>query len=135
MEGVLGLDVETVDVVEPAVPGLGDDGQRPPVAAGIGLAVGDAPLDDGVAHDADAVGVGDHHGAFEEAGFFDPGGAGHFAVAVVREPAGEDGIHHGIFAARENGGNACADGALADDELALAGDERGVADERRPRRR
>jgi len=41
VEGVLGLDVEAVDVVEPAVPCFGDDGKRPPVAGGIGLAVGE----------------------------------------------------------------------------------------------
>src|SRR6266436_8333724 len=88
VKSVLWFDVESVDVVEPAVPCLGDDGQRPPIARGIGLAVIDAPLNDSVAHDADAVRVGDHHGAFEEAGLFHPGGAGHFAVAVERPPAG-----------------------------------------------
>jgi len=75
------------------------------------------------------VGVGDHHGAFEEAGFFDPGGAGHFPVAVLRKPTGENGIHHGILAAGKDGGDAGADGTFADDEFAFAGDERGVADE------
>ena len=30
VEGVFGLHVESVDVVEPAVPGFGDDGERPP---------------------------------------------------------------------------------------------------------
>ena len=34
LEDVLRLDVKAVDVVEAAVPGLGDDGKRPPVAAG-----------------------------------------------------------------------------------------------------
>src|SRR4029077_599712 len=38
-EGVLGLHVEAVDVVEPAIPRFGDDGKGPPVARGIGLAV------------------------------------------------------------------------------------------------
>src|ERR1700722_9458489 len=31
MEGVFGVNVESIDVVEPAVPGFGDYGQRPPV--------------------------------------------------------------------------------------------------------
>ena len=60
--GVFGVDVKSVDVVEPAVPGFGDDRQRPPVAFHIGRAVLDFPGDDGVANDADAVRVGDHHG-------------------------------------------------------------------------
>src|SRR5690348_2915941 len=89
----------------------------------------DPPLNDGIANDADAVRVGDHDRAFEEAGFFDPSGAGHFTVAVERPPAGHDGVIHGIFAARENGGDASAYGAFADLEFAIAGDERGVADE------
>ena len=42
---VRGLHVKAVDVVEPAVPGLRDDRQRPPVTCGIGLAVSDAPLE------------------------------------------------------------------------------------------
>src|SRR4029077_7027333 len=108
VEGVLGLDVKPVDVVEPAVPRFGDDGERPPVAGRIGLAVRDAPLNDRVADHADAVRVGDHHWAFEEAGLFDPGRAGHFAVAVERPPAGEHRIAHGILAARQYCGDASA---------------------------
>src|SRR5260370_426908 len=102
VEGVLGLDVEAVDVVEPAVPGFGNDGKRPPVAGGIRLAMRDAPLDDRVAHHANAVRVGDHHRSFEEAGFFDPGGAGHFAVAVERPTAAKHWIVHGVLPAWEN---------------------------------
>jgi hypothetical protein len=127
VEGVFGVNVESVDVVEPAVPGFGDDGQRPPVAFHIGRAVFNLPGDDGVADDADAVRVGDHDGAVEEAGIVDPGGAGHFAVAVEGEPGGEDGVVAGL-AAGMNGGDAGADRALADYELAAAGDEGGVAD-------
>ena len=66
-EHVLRLHVKAVDVVEIAVPGFGHDRQRPPVAGRIGFALSDAPLDCGVAHHADAVGVGDQHRAFEEA--------------------------------------------------------------------
>ena len=90
--GVFGVDVESVDVIEPAVPGFGDDGEGPPVAFHVGRAVFYFPGDDGVADDADAVGVGDHDGAVEEAGVVDPGGAGHFTVAVEGEPGGEDGV-------------------------------------------
>jgi len=128
VEGMLGLHVEAVDVVEPAVPGFRDDRKGPPVAGGIGLAMRDAPLDDCVSYYTDAVRVGDHHRAFEEPGLFDPGGAGHFAIAVERPPAGENGIAHGIFAAWENGGDAGAHGAFTDLKLSFPGDERRVAD-------
>jgi hypothetical protein len=127
VEGVFGLDVKSVDVVEPAVPGFGDHGQRPEVAFHVGRAVLDLPGNDGVAHDSDAVRVGDHYGAGEEAGVVDPGGAGHLTVAVEGEPGGEDGVV-GSFAARMNGGDAGAHGSLADYEFAFAGDERGVSD-------
>ena len=92
-----------------------------------GVAAFDLPGDDGVADHADAVRVGDHHRAVEEAGVVDPGGAGHFAVAVEGEPGGEDGVV-GSLAAGMNGGDAGADGAFADYEFAVAGDQRGVAD-------
>ena len=88
----------------------------------------DAPLNDRVANDADAVSVGDHHRAFEKSGFFDPGRAGHFAVAIVSEPAGENRIAHGFCAARKDRGDAGAHRAFADLQFAFAGDERGVAD-------
>ena len=92
------------------------------------MAVVDAPLNDRVADDADAVGVGDHHRAFEEAGFFDPSGASHFAVAIFGEPAGENGIARWIRTTREHRGDTGADRAFADLEFSFAGDERGVAD-------
>ena len=111
--GVFGVDVESVDVVEVAVPGFGDDGEGPPVAFHVRRAVFYLPGDDGVADDAHAVGVGDHYGAVEEAGVFDPGGSGHFAVAVEGEPGGEDGVVAGL-AARMDGGDSGADGAFAD---------------------
>ena len=125
--GVFGLHVESVDVVEIAVPGFGDDRKRPPVAFHIGRAVLDLPGDDGVANHANAVRVGDHDGAIEESGVVDPGCAGHFAVAVEREPGGENGVVAGL-SARMNGGDAGAHRAFADFEFAFAGDERGVAD-------
>src|SRR6267378_4719306 len=128
VEGVLGFDVEAVDVVEPAVPSFCDDGERPPVAGGIGLAMSNTPLNDGVADDADAVRVGDHYGTFEKTGFFDPGRAGHFAVAIERPPSSKYGIHHGIYATGKNGRDAGSDRAIVDIALAFAGDERGVAD-------
>jgi hypothetical protein len=73
------------------------------------------------------VRVGDHDGAVEEAGVFEPGGSGHLAVAVEREPSAEDGVVR-VLPSGMDSGNAGADGAFADFELAVAGDERGVSD-------
>src|SRR5260370_9707181 len=84
------------------------------------------PLNDRVAHHADAVRIGDHHWAFEKTGFFDPGCAGPFAVAIERPRSLNSGIHHGIYATRENGRDASSDRALANITFAFAGDERGV---------
>ena len=55
--------------------------------------------------------VGNHHRAFEEAGLVHPGGAGHLAVAVEREPAGERRVARAL-AARQNRRDAGAGGAV-----------------------
>ena len=128
MQSVLGLHVKTVDVVEPAIPCFRDDRQRPPVTRRIRLAVIEAPLNDRIANDSDAVRVGDHHGAFEKAGLFHPSRAGHFTVAVQRPPAGEDRIAHRIFSARKHGGHSRANRPLANLQLSFAGNERSVPD-------
>src|ERR1019366_1030763 len=127
VEDVLGFHVESVDVVEIAVPGFGHHGQGPPVAFHVGLAALHFPGDDGVANQADAVRVGDHDGAVEEAGVFEPGSAGHLSVAVEGEPGAEDGVVR-VPAPRMDGGDAGGDRAFTDFELAAAGDERGVSD-------
>ena len=44
------------------------------------------PAVDGIAHDADRVGAGDHHRAAEHAALDHPGRAGHLAKAVAGEP-------------------------------------------------
>jgi hypothetical protein len=83
---VLLPDVHAVDVVEIAVPGLGHDRE----AAVEHLAdPGAAPLDDRVPHHTHAVGVGDDDRVEQQAVVVDPGRAGHLAVAVQVEPAGE----------------------------------------------
>src|SRR5207248_129168 len=99
----------------------------PPITGGIGLAVSYTPLDDGIAYDSNAVSVGDHHRTFEEAGFFHPGGAGHFTVSVLRKPAGEYRIVHGIFSTRKHGGDSGANRAFADLQLPFSRDKCGVA--------
>ena len=125
---MLGPYVKAINIIEPPVPRFGDDGQRPPVARGVRLAVRNAPLNYGIAHDADAVRVRDHHRSFEKAGFFDPRRSRHLAVSVERPPAGEDGVHHGLFAAGKNRSDSGADGAFADLQFSLAGDQGHLAD-------
>ena len=80
------LHVKSVDVVQRAVPRLGDDRQRPRLEESQMLG---GPLDRRVAHDADAMRIGDEYRTLEKARFLDPGRAGHLAVAVQRKPAGE----------------------------------------------
>src|SRR3954470_16895984 len=61
-ENVLRLDVETIHVIEPTVPRLAHDGQTPIKTAGISAAFLDAPIDNRITHDADAVRVRDRNG-------------------------------------------------------------------------
>ncbi len=117
---MLGLDVKAVDVVQPPVPGFCDHGQRPPVVVRARTAVRHPPLYDGIAHDADAVRIGDHHGPVEKARLLDPGGAGHLAIAVLREPGGEDRIGDRVRTARQDGRDAGAHGPAPDFQLARA---------------
>ena len=107
-EHVLGLHVEAVDVVEQAVVGLGHDRQAP----GLQARPRHLPLEDRVAHDADAVRVGDRDRALEEAALLEPRRPGHLAVAVEREPGAEHGIAARL-AARVDDGDAGAHRALA----------------------
>ena len=82
MSDVLRLNVKAIDIVQPAVPGFGHDRQTPPVAGFISGPVFDPPRDDRVARDADAVRVSDDDRSFKKTALFDPGYAGHFAVAI-----------------------------------------------------
>src|SRR5262249_29371132 len=127
VKDVFGFYMEAVDVVEPAVPGFGDDGKRPPVFVRAKSLVLDRPANHGVANDTDAVRIGDHDWTDEKTGFFYPGSSGHFAVAILRIPAGKNCVIE-ISAARQNGGNSGANRAFADLEFPFAGDERSVAD-------
>ncbi len=88
-----------------------------------------APLNHCVANDSNAVRVGDHYGAFQKARLFHPSGAGHFAISVLRKPAGEDSVVHGILPARKDRGDAGANRAFADLQLAFTGNQSGVADQ------
>ena len=125
--GVFGLYVEAIDVVQIAIPGFGDDRERPPIFERQRGAVLQLPGDNRVAHDPHAVGVGDHHRTVKKAGFIDPGGASHFAIAVFGEPAGKNRID-GRLASRKNGGDAGAHGAFAHFQFSFAGNQGAVAD-------
>ena len=105
---VRGFYVESVDVVQLAVPGLGDDRCRPPVARGIRVTVLHAPGDRRLVHGADAVRIGEHHRPFEKAAFFDPGASGHLARAVQHEAAAEHRRRDRRAPARQDGGHAGA---------------------------
>ena len=82
--------MEAVDVIQPSIPGLRHDRQRPPVALHIGMPMFHFPCNHGIANDAHAMRVGDHYRSIEKAGVFHPRCAGHLAVAVFREPRCED---------------------------------------------
>src|SRR5206468_954928 len=71
--------------------------------------------------------VSDADRAFEQAGFLDPGSAGHLAISVEREPAGVGRVRV-ARAAGKDGGDTGADGAFADLERAVAMDQSGEAD-------
>ncbi len=64
--------MKSVDVVQPTVPRFRNDGKRPEMACGLML---HAPVDDGVADDADTVRVGKCDRTFEKAGLLNPCGA------------------------------------------------------------
>ena len=71
-EDVLRPDVQAVDVVQPAVVGLGDDRQAPGRLVGR-VAARDVVGDQRVADDADAVGVGDRDRRRQQPRLLDPG--------------------------------------------------------------
>src|SRR5438128_4105219 len=127
-ECVLGLDVKAVNIVEPAIPSLCLYGERPPIVTGTNFLVLDNPLNHGVADNADAVRVRDHHGADQKTGFFDPRGSGHFAVPVQGPPPG----HHRIVeisSARKNRGDSRAHRSFSNNQFPFAGNQGSVTDE------
>ena len=110
-ESVFGRDVLPVDVVK-AIVGLGHDGHHEIV---VEMALADHPFDHRIAHNADRVRVSDHDGALNKTGFLNPRRAGHFAIAVQREPGAKDGVEVGP-AARKDGCDAGPDGTFTHDE-------------------
>lgn len=91
------------------------------------MVVLDHPGHGGIPHDADAPGVGDKNGSFEQAALVDPVRASHIAIAVSSKVAGEHAM--GIrLSTRENRGNSGSHRAFADDEVPFSGDERFESD-------
>src|SRR5215831_19055391 len=123
---ILWFHVEPVDVVEVTIPGLGHHGQRPPVAFHIGGSVLDLPGDHGIPNNPYTVSIGDEHGPVEEAGVIHPCGASHLAVSIECEPGGKNCVI-GILATWMNGRDSGAYGALADHQLAVAGNQSRVS--------
>ena len=124
----LGFHVKAVDVVQPAIPCLGDHRQAPPIAGLVSRAVRESPGDDRIARDADAVRVCDNDRSFEKPALLHPGRAGHLAISVQAEVAGVNRIVQRLMAARHDRGHAGAHRAFADFEFSLAADQGGVAD-------
>ena len=90
VKSILGFHVESVDVIQIAVPGLGHNWQGPRIPVLVRPMMFQTPGDHRITNDADAVRIRDHHGALEKTRLFDPGRAGHLAVAVLGEPSGKD---------------------------------------------
>jgi hypothetical protein len=118
---VLGLHVKSVDVVEPTIVRLGDHRQSPRLEA----RATHLPLKNRVAHDTDAVRVGDGDRTLQDAALLEPRGAGHLPVAIEGEP----GAKHGIATrtpARMHDGDPGAHWPPPDHELPGTRDESGV---------
>ena len=69
---------ETLDIVQPAIVGLGDDGQ----VKVLGSAVANSEGRNGVTDEADLIGIGYSDRRAQQALLRDPGKAGHLAVAI-----------------------------------------------------
>ena len=122
------LHVKTVDIVQPTIPGFRHNRKRPPIVVGPILPVRHTPLNRGISHDSYAVRVRNHHRADKKSRLLDPGRTGHFAIAVQRPPTGKDRIVDGVFAARQNRGDARSHRPLADHQLAFSRNECRMAD-------
>ena len=103
---VVGGDVRAVDVVEHAVPRLGDDGQRPPVVAG---ALCRLDPHERVANDADRMGIGQRDRGGEQTGLFDPVTSRHLPVAIETMNAGEHRTRRWRFETRDDHGDTGTD--------------------------
>jgi hypothetical protein len=115
---MLGCHVKAVDVVEHAVPRLANHGQPPDHRSPSGGHV----VQQGIAHDAHAVGVGDRHRGGEQPRLAYPLEAGHLAVAVESMGPREHGKRPHVVR-RQDDGHPGAHGAVTDLERPRALDE------------
>src|SRR6266498_3285574 len=102
-QNMLGFDKESVNVVEPTIGGFCDQWTGPALKD---PAVLHLPPDDRIADNANAMSICNSNWTFQEAAFLHPGRAGHFAVAVEREPGGKDGIMV-LLSTRVDNGHSC----------------------------
>ena len=125
---VFRLHVKAVHVVEHTVIGFCDEriGEPDVRDKRREILVAIHPAERGVAHHADAAGIRDQDRRLEKARLLHPMRAGHVAVAVEHVVARQ--TPDRTSAARQDGGDARADRALAFDELAFAANQRGEAD-------
>ena len=123
MKHVFRFHVKTIDIIEPAVPGFGDDRQTPPVAGRVGRAVFNSPCNDSVTRDTNAMRVRNHDWSFQKPAFVYPRGARHFAVAIQAEIAGVNRVVERIVSTRNDCGNAGAHRALANFQFSFATDK------------
>src|SRR4030042_4316601 len=120
---MLGFYVEPIYITEHTIVSFGNNRHVPEDTwcDGINEPVHVLPGDNRIACHAYAVSIGQHHRTFQEARFFDPGCAGHFAVTVQRVPGSKDG---GITPAPwKDGGDACAYGSIAHVQWSIAGNQ------------
>ena len=121
--GMLARHVKPVQVVEPSVERLRHHRQTPRLQPGSRH----LPPQDRIAHDPDAVRVGDRDRSLEDPALVQPRRAGHLAVAVQREPRAEHRVRAAL-SARMHHGHARAHRPLPHDERAAASDQRRVTD-------
>src|SRR6266513_1279918 len=119
---VFGFHVKTIDVVEPAIPSFGDDGQTPPESGSFGRAAFNSQGDDSVTRYTDAMRVRNHDWSFQKPAFVYPRCAGLLAVAIQAEIAGVNRVVDRITSTRNDCGNARAHRALANFQFSVATD-------------
>src|SRR6266568_6169364 len=116
---VFGFYMKAIEVIQPAVPCLRHNRQGPRLRQS---SVTQTPHNHGIAHRADAVSIGDGHGALEKSRLFDPACSGHLAVAVETEPARVNRIG-ALRVAWQNDGDSCADRSFANFQRTFAANE------------
>ena len=81
---MLSTNMVTVNVIEATIPGFGHHRKRSPSLTGILRMIAPlaSPLNGGLIDRSHAVRVGQQHGLLQKSRLVDPGGPGHFAIAI-----------------------------------------------------